>query len=721
MPLVNRTFDQLIDFTRTSAATFVNSSGNIASTPQSRNLLTFTQEFDNAAWTKTNATVVPNQNPAAASLGSELVTNGDFATDTVWTKGGGWTITGGLAVRSPAGSGSILSQPIALVAGRLYRVEYTVSAYSAASVQVQFSGGSDVNGATRSANGTYVEYLTAVGGNNTLGFVCGAAAASLSIDNVSVREVVGGWNVAPDGTSTADTLLDTAVSNIHYAYQAATPAIAANTSYTVSVFAKASTLGFVTVGVSDISSGSLYAVAVFNLSNGTLATSGAAGTGYAVSGTAITSVGNGWYRCAVTVTTGSSVAFARAIVGINKTGVISATAGGLESYLGNGSGILIWGAQLEQASAATDYTRNVGGVFPPRFDYDPVTLAPRGLLIEEQRVNLLLRSQEFDNAAWSKLRSSVTANATTAPDGTVTADKLVEDTTASDTHFVLQSQTASSSTTYTYSVFLKAGERTRASLQDGAGSNAIGNFDLSNGTVVSTNAATATITNFGNGWYRCTITFTTGAAQTAINCRIFLVDTGTNTSFTGNGTSGIFIYGAQLEAGAFATSYIPTVASQVTRTADVAAINAPNFASWYNQSEGTILVEAVTFKPTSVGVTVLAVDVSDGGINNRHLIGPLSNLVTGRTVVGGVTQVDINTAYTANATEKLAYAYKVNDFAFFRNGSQVGTDTSGTIPTVDRMFIGNAAGSAAFWNGWLRSIRYYPTRLTQAQGQALTA
>ena len=700
MPLVPQSFSQLIDFTRTSAATFVNSSGNIASTPQSRNLLTFTQQFDNAAWTKTNAQVVPNQNPAAAALGSELVTNGDFASDTVWTKGDGWTITGGLAVRSPAAFGSELTQPISLVAGRLYRVEYTISAHSAQSVRLQFNGGTTVLGTLRAANGTYVEYLTAVSGNNTLSFACGSAAASLSIDNVSVREVVGGWNVAPDGTSTADTLIGDGVNANHAVQQSQ---VASATGKTFSIYGKAGTNSFLQIYFAT----DFAPFANFDLTNGTVGSTGTATTA------SIISVGNGWYRCIVSTTSTTATTPVVQIV------PASTSARGATSTLT--TSVLIWGAQAETGTTATDYTRNAGGVFPPRFDYDPVTLAPRGLLIEEQRVNLLLRSQEFDNAAWSKLRSSVTANATTAPDGTVTADKLVEDTTASDTHFVLQSQTASSSTTYTYSVFLKAGERTRASLQDGAGSNAIGNFDLSNGTVVSTNAATATITNFGNGWYRCTITFTTGAAQTAINCRIFLVDTGTNTSFTGNGTSGIFIYGAQLEAGAFATSYIPTVASQVTRTADVAAINAPNFASWYNQSEGTILVEAVTFKPTSVGVTVLAVDVSDGGINNRHLIGPLSNLVTGRTVVGGVTQVDINTAYTANATEKLAYAYKVNDFAFFRNGSQVGTDTSGTIPTVDRMFIGNAAGSAAFWNGWLRSIRYYPTRLTQAQGQALTA
>lgn len=165
--------------------------------------------------------------------------------------------------------------------------------------------------------------------------------------------------IAPNGTATADTLLDTAATDIHYAAQNITALSPAGKTYTVSAYAKASTLNFMTLGISDISSGTLYAVAVFNLSTGAVATSGAAGTGYAITSSSISAVGSGWYRCVVTVTAGTSASFLRAVIAPNKTGIISAGAGGFEVYLGNGSGIFIWGAQLETGSTATAYQKVV--------------------------------------------------------------------------------------------------------------------------------------------------------------------------------------------------------------------------------------------------------------------------------------------------------------------------------------------------------------------------
>jgi len=401
------------------------------------------------------------------------------------------------------------------------------------------------------------------------------------------------------------------------------------------------------------------------------------------------------------------------------------------------SGLLDDRISFTRTSAAT-YVNSAGNVVSapagtPRFDYDPVTLQPRGLLIEEQRTNLLLRSEEFDNASWTKSRSSVTANATTSPDGTVDADKLVEDTTASATHRVFQQAAkAASSLTRTFSVYLKASERTFARVQVADNTETVvarTDIDLTAGTATaasvgggsSISAASASISPAGNGWYRVAFTATFDATITNPAAFVFLCDSLTGISYTGNGTSGIFVWGAQWEDGSFATSYIPTVASQVTRTADQASIVAPNFATWYNQSEGTFVVEAVTQKPTSLVATAIAIDASDGGVNNRHYVGFVTGLAEGRTAVGGVTQVSLTQAYTANATEKLAYAYKANDFALARNGSLAGTDASGSLPTIDRMFIGNAAGSAAFLDGHIRSVKYFPTRLSNAQLQALSA
>ena len=200
-----------------------------------------------------------------------------------------------------------------------------------------------------------------------------------------------------------------------------------------------------------------------------------------------------------------------------------------------------------------------------RFDHNPTTGESLGLLIEEQRTNLLTYSENFDNAAWIKSNITIIANATTAPDGTLTADKLVENTDTTVSHYTGQNCSLSLSTAYTGTYYVKGAERTRCIITTGGDSwLAAGVFiDLSNGTVISysgtASSATVIITDAGNGWYKCSLTATTGASGAgARNFLVMPVLSGTTSSYTGDGTSGIYIWGAQLEAGAFATSYIPS-------------------------------------------------------------------------------------------------------------------------------------------------------------------
>jgi hypothetical protein len=398
--------------------------------------------------------------------------------------------------------------------------------------------------------------------------------------------------------------------------------------------------------------------------------------------------------------------------------------------------VLLWGAQLEpvtyQTTAGPYVATTTAAYYGPRFDYDPVTLAPKGILIEEQRVNLLLRSEEFDNASWTKLRATVTANATTSPDGTADAEKLVEDTTASDTHFVLQLTAVSSSTSYTYSVFLKAAERTRAALVDGGGSSSTGVFDLSNGTVVSASGCTAAITNFGNGWYRCTITFTTGGAQTMANCRVFLVDTGTNITYTGNGTSGLFLWGAQLEAGAFPTSYIPTVASQVTRSADNASMTGTNFSSWYNQPQGTFVASYSRIQTTDAFAILLEVKPTSNNTNDRINISVQSTADPRVQVfIEGTSKLDTGTTFgpvALGAVVNIGVAYQSGNIAAVRNGSTPITSASTfTTPSYTNMQIGGTDNGIfgpvanSPLNGHIRQIAFYNTRLSNATLVSLTA
>jgi hypothetical protein len=370
------------------------------------------------------------------------------------------------------------------------------------------------------------------------------------------------------------------------------------------------------------------------------------------------------------------------------------------------------------------YAKNVGGLFPARFDYDPVTLAPRGLLIEEARTNLVTYSAEFDNAAWTKSNTTVTANATASPDGTVNADKLVEDTTTGTHSTTSPTVALTSGVAYTTTVYVKAAERSWIALQydSGAfGTSPTAYFNLGTGTVGSAfNGAIHTIRNAGNGWYRCSIT-ATATVSTNSTARIYLATGDNAASYTGVTGNGAFLYGAQFEAGAFATSYIPTVASTVTRTADIAAVTAANFSSWYNQPQGTFVVDVSTFKPTTSVTTANAVLASDGTGNNRAGLRYLTANVEELVITGGATQAQIGQAYTVSSIDRLAGAMKTNDFAFARNGALVGTDTSGTVPTVNRLGIGSDHSGSNQLFGHIRSIRYYPARLNNAQLQTLTA
>lgn len=207
----------------------------------------------------------------------------------------------------------------------------------------------------------------------------------------------------------------------------------------------------------------------------------------------------------------------------------------------------------------------------PRFAHDPVTRRSLGMGLEASRQNLLLRSEEFDNASWSKTNASITANAVVAPSGLVTGDKLVENT-ASSVHTCTQNRTLTANTLYTLSVFAKAQERTQITIQTSFAANwtanVITSFDLPLETVIS---GTGVISPAGNGWHRCSISATFGPTNASGGMNLFLVNNGVN-NYTGDGSSGLFFSGAQINPGNL-TSYIPTTTAAVTRTADSAVID----------------------------------------------------------------------------------------------------------------------------------------------------
>jgi hypothetical protein len=365
-----------------------------------------------------------------------------------------------------------------------------------------------------------------------------------------------------------------------------------------------------------------------------------------------------------------------------------------------------------------------------RFDYDPSTLAPLGLLIEEQRTNLLTYSADFANAAWTKTRSSITSNTIVAPDGTLTGDKLVEDASASASHPLISTgATISVGSNTSFSVFAKASERTAIVLRVNNAADSIWcAFNLSTGTVGTAansgtgSGATGSIISVGNGWYRCTVsgvTSTTAASVQAIIYPAVSTTDPTNTSiiYTGDGTSGIFIWGAQLEAGAFATSYIPTTTTALTRNADVASMTGTNFSSWYNASEGTLYVDAARGADVDSTIATIAVGATTADRIQIHSATASEYRVTYRT--GNVEQAALVMSSSTNAP-KIAATIKTNDLAASINGGAAVTDTSATLATYDTLYIGARSDSAIYWNGAIRRIAYYPVRATNAQLQALT-
>jgi hypothetical protein len=369
----------------------------------------------------------------------------------------------------------------------------------------------------------------------------------------------------------------------------------------------------------------------------------------------------------------------------------------------------------------TAYKTNSSGLLEPvnadtpRFDYDPLTLVCKGLLIEEQRTNNIFANEDLTSGLWSRAGCTVSADDEDAPDGNTTADKLIMnngiDPTGANGNGVT-STNAVTSGVYTYSFYAKAGEHTSMRVRENVSFGSFLTVNLLTGAVSANIGGGSQFTNVrsvnvGNGWWR--VSFTT-PTMTNVDKYTF------RSNVTGDGTSGFYLWGIQCELGSFSTSYIKTGNNSVTRNADVATMTGTNFSDWYSAGSGGL---AILVLPSTVSGTRPAIQFDDNTAD--EIIALRGNTTNPELVIveggAGQAQIDAGTI-AANTVYNLGAAWATDDCAAAVNGGAAVTDTTATIPTVTQARLGSDGTN--YLNGHLQSIRYWPQRIIDAEVRAFS-
>lgn len=516
--------------------------------------------------------------------------------------------------------------------------------------------------------------------------------------------------VAPNGIQVADKLIPNSGQTQGAIFNSTILPIVSGSIYTATIYAKAAELGFVFFSLNARTSTAAQAVCV-NLSTGAVSNQGAFGT-YTV-----TDAGNGWWRISCTGTSNTTGAYVEAYP--------LAAAGTDTSYTGDGtSGIFIWGAQLSDSGSVDVYSPVYGAAitpaatYRPRLDFDQVTLSTKGLLIEEQRTNLLIRSAEMQDTNWIKSECSITANQITSPDGTATADLLT--TTATTNPNIFQDVGAfTAGIPYTGSVWLRAGNTSIAILQiyrNGGGAVAPASSGVISGPGTIQVFSDLIIVS-GLSATQWTRVFVTGTPASGGTLALYIKPRATGATIGDT----IYVWGAQLEQGGFVTSYIPTISSQETRTLDSANISVGSIP--YNSSEGTIVLNyQPAYDPTGTYRSHLKM-VTAAPANRMQMRAYVSsgNLLSQVQVIDTTLQAEFNSANIVSPyINKIATALKTNDFAASFNGGTVQTDTSGTFAS-DVNSISFVGGAFDIGSGYIRQITYLPRRISNAELQTRAA
>ena len=510
---------------------------------------------------------------------------------------------------------------------------------------------------------------------------------------------------SPSGAIDADRLTVGSGSTVYQVIQnipSPSGTLTSGTTYTVSAFFKPNQVTRVSIWAGNAAT--LPVDAMFDLTGSGSVVANAFGTA------SIQQYPNGWYRCVITGTAAAT----------SSTSLrISPVSGTSRTYPGNSvDSFYAWGAQLERASTARTYYPTTSAAFyGPRFDHDPATGASKGLLIEESRTNFATWSEKVDDSSWTKNFCTINPDVTSAPNGLIVADKIVEDTSLNP-HGIRKTTTVATGTAFIASIYLKAGGRNFAAIYT-TGPTGRGRFlsipadgtGAVLGNVTATDAV-VTLRYITNGWYRATIEVNSGTGFSA-PIEVYSAISETNSNYLGDGVSGIFVWGAQVEAGADPTSYIPTTIGTAARSADVCSITGTDFSSFYNQSEGTTLFIGSTFSTSTVRV---AWQVDDGSSTNRSVY----NMSGAVLVFAGTIQANMTVGVSAVGIQKsVSFAYQLNNFGASDGGATVALDTSGSVPPTQTSFrVGGDISSRV--NGHIARIQYFRKRLSNAKLQTIT-
>jgi len=510
-----------------------------------------------------------------------------------------------------------------------------------------------------------------------------------------------------DGTTSAWTVTDDSAAAIERAYQDV--AIASDTaSYTFSIYVKKTTSAASFPGLSLILLGGTQLTWEF-LVNTDAGTMTARSGNSAGATTSVEDYSGSFWRVRISGANNGTNATARCsyipAAATTDTATWSATA--------TGSAVITC-AQFEQASTPGTYVKTTTTIAGTGGTY-------LGYLAEGARTNLCIQSEQLNNttSAWNApVRATISANAITAPDGAVTADKLVLDATAANNHYVTQSVTYGASTAYALSVFAKAGEKTWAFLNIYDGStNRNCYFDLTNGAVGTASNATGQIDDYGNGWYRCTINVTTGAGAGAGTFGLFIAEADNDNTIDGDSASGLYYWGAQLEAASFPSSYIPTTTASVTRNADVLTYTPGGNV---DATVGSALAQ-ITSNWNASGLTGTAACVYFGSAaNNGALYSPNTGPTNIRCADGTNAASQTVTSYYLNPT-KVGSSWAGSQLLVTGGGLASANATFDGDMGIAAIGVGCASNGTANWHGTISEVRIYNYAMTDVQLQAITS